>query len=79
MIPIIALVVAPLVIFLIFVAPVWLILHYRSKKQLSQGLTEQETKELLLLAKTAEKMSQRILTLEKILDSEQSDWRTKYD
>jgi len=79
MIPIIALVVAPLVIFLIFVAPVWLILHYRSKKQLSQGLTEQETKELLLLAKTAEKMSQRIQTLEKILDSEQSDWRTKYD
>lgn len=36
---IVALILAPLIIFLIFVAPIWLILHYRSKKQVSQGLS----------------------------------------
>ena len=36
----VALILAPLIIFLIFVAPIWLILHYRSKKQVNQGLTE---------------------------------------
>ena len=35
----VALILAPLIIFLIFVAPIWLILHYRSKKQVNQGLT----------------------------------------
>ena len=34
---IIAMLVMPLVIFMIFVAPIWLILHYRSKKQVNQG------------------------------------------
>ena len=32
---IIAMLVMPLVIFMIFVAPIWLILHYRSKKQVN--------------------------------------------
>ena len=39
---IVALILAPLIIFLIFVAPIWLILHYRSKKQVSQGLSAEE-------------------------------------
>ncbi|TMO90876.1 envelope stress response membrane protein PspB, partial [Pseudoalteromonas sp. S3178] len=33
---------APLIIFMVIVAPLWLILHYRSKKQVSQGLSEHE-------------------------------------
>ncbi len=37
---------APLIIFMIFVAPIWLILHYRSKRQVSQGLTEQSSNSL---------------------------------
>ncbi len=34
----IAMLVMPLVVFSIFVAPIWLILHYRSKKQVNQGI-----------------------------------------
>ena len=47
---IVALILAPLIIFLIFVAPIWLILHYRSKKQVSQGLSAEEQVALQELA-----------------------------
>ena len=39
---VIGIIVAPIIIFMIFVAPIWLIMHYRSKKQMNQGLTEAE-------------------------------------
>ncbi len=74
---IVALVTAPLIIFLIFVAPIWLILHYRSKKQVNQGLTSEEYASLQELADKAEKMSDRIKTLEAILDSEAPEWRNR--
>ena len=67
----------PIVIFLIFVAPLWLILHYRSKKQVSQGLSEHEHRQLTELANKAEKMADRINTLETLLDQESPQWRTK--
>ncbi len=74
---IVALVIAPLIIFMIFVAPIWLILHYRSKKQVNQGLTAEEYASLQELADKAEKMSDRIKTLEAILDSESPEWRNR--
>lgn len=74
---IVALVIAPLIIFMIFVAPIWLLLHYRSKKQVNQGLTAEEHASLQQLADKAEKMSERIQTLEAILDSEAPQWRNR--
>lgn len=74
---IIAMLVMPLVIFKIFVAPIWLILHYRSKKQVNQGLSVEEQASLQSLAEQAEKMSDRIQTLEAILDSEAPEWRNR--
>ena len=74
---IIAMLVMPLVIFMIFVAPIWLILHYRSKKQVNQGLSAEEQASLQSLAEQAEKMSDRIQTLEAILDSEALEWRNR--
>jgi|TARA_R110000868_G_scaffold308064_4_gene569670 phage shock protein B len=73
----IGIIVAPIVIFLIFVAPIWLILHYRSKKQMNQGLTQDEYATLQDLADRAEKMADRIHTLESILDAEAPEWRNK--
>lgn len=66
---------APIIIFLIIVAPIWLILHYRSKRQVSQGLTEEEYSQLNELIGRADKMAKRIDTLEAILDSEAPQWR----
>ena len=51
---VIGIIVAPIIIFMIFVAPIWLIMHYRSKKQMSQGLTEAEYGTLQELADRAE-------------------------
>lgn len=68
---------APIIIFMIFVAPIWLILHYRSKKHVSQGLSSQEQAALKEMSIKAEAMSERIETLEAILDKEAPDWRQK--
>jgi len=67
----------PLILFLTIVAPIWLVLHYRSKKQISQGLTEEEYQQLSELSELADKMADRIKTLEAILDAESPDWRNK--
>ncbi|AOT09419.1 MULTISPECIES: envelope stress response membrane protein PspB [Pseudoalteromonas] len=69
--------VAPIIIFMIVVAPLWLILHYKSKKQVSQGLSEHEHRQLIELANKAEKMAERVETLEALLDQESPDWRRK--
>ncbi|MEP7706181.1 envelope stress response membrane protein PspB [Paraglaciecola sp. 25GB23A] len=74
---IVGIIIAPIIIFMIFVAPIWLILHYRSKKQMNQGLSQDEYATLQELADRAEKMADRIHTLESILDAEAPQWRSK--
>ncbi len=74
---IIALLVTPLILFMIFVAPVWLILHYRSKKQVNKGLSEDERTQLNMMAEKVEKMRERVKTLERILDSDSPNWRSQ--
>lgn len=69
--------IAPILLFLLLVAPIWLFLHYRSKRQVGQGLTEEEYRQLNQLGQQAETMSERIRTLEAILDDEAPDWRRK--
>jgi len=67
----------PTIIFMLIVAPIWLILHYKSKKQVNQGLTEDEYGSLQELSNKAEAMAERIQTLEAILDAEAPEWRSK--
>ena len=74
---IIGIIIAPIIIFMVIVAPIWLILPYRSKKQISQGLSDEEYATLQGLADRAEKMADRIHTLESILDAEAPQWRNK--
>jgi len=70
-------IVAPVIIFMIVVAPIWLVLHYKSKRQISQGFSEEEYIQLSELSELADKMTDRIKTLEAILDAETPDWRNK--
>ena len=70
-------VIAPLVIFLVFVAPLWIILHYRSLATSKNGLTTGERAELEEMVDVANKMAARIETLEAILDVESPEWREK--
>jgi phage shock protein B len=74
---ILSLLVAPFVIFCIFVAPLWLILHYRNKGATSPELAAEDRQLVEELLANAEKMEDRIKTLESILDHENPDWREK--
>jgi len=67
----------PVIIFMLLVAPIWLVLHYRSKRQISQGFSEEEYTQLSDLSELADKMTDRIKTLEAILDAETPEWRSK--
>ncbi len=67
----------PVVLFVLFVAPVWLVLHYRSKRQAGASLSEDESRELEQLADQADRMLDRIETLESILDVEAPGWRER--
>ncbi|MBU1436381.1 envelope stress response membrane protein PspB [Paraglaciecola sp.] len=69
----------PLILFMIFVAPIWVIMHYRSKRKISEGLSETELNQLNDLSNRAEKMADRIKTLEAILDAESPNWRRDHD
>jgi len=71
------LIMVPVIIFMLLVAPIWLVLHYRSKRQISQGFSEEEYTQLSDLSELADKMTDRIKTLEAILDAETPEWRSK--
>ena len=73
----VGLLVLPLVLFLIFVAPTWLFLHYRSKRRAEAALSDDERVELERLTTAAGQMSERIETLESILDERTPDWRSR--
>ncbi len=67
----------PVVVFLVVVAPLWIILHYKSKANTVNGLSVNERAELDEMIEVANKMAARIETLESILDAESPDWREK--
>ena len=67
----------PLVVFLVVVAPVWIVFHYRAKANAASGLTNRERAELNEMIEVANKMAERIETLEAILDVESPGWRDK--
>lgn len=69
------LIAAPVILFMLFVAPIWVIMHYRSQRKINQGLSEDELTQLQQLARQAEQMRERIQTLEAILDAESPQWR----
>ncbi|HCE3739028.1 envelope stress response membrane protein PspB [Vibrio parahaemolyticus] len=71
--------VGPVIVFLIFVAPLWLFLHYRSKRKTDSALSSQDLERLQVLSERAEAMQSRVDTLERILDAESPTWRRKYE
>ncbi|MDF3829009.1 MULTISPECIES: envelope stress response membrane protein PspB [unclassified Pseudocitrobacter] len=66
----------PLTLFVLFVLPVWIWLHYSSRSR-SSGLTQNEQQRLLRLTDDAQRMRERIQALEAILDAEHPNWRDK--
>ena len=67
---------APLIVFLVVVVPVWLFLHYRSKRtSTAPGDSVAVDGEVAELWQTTRRMEERIRTLERILDADTPNWR----
>ena len=66
-----------LIVFFIFVAPLWLVLHYRSQKQTSKDFSDKDQEQLQALLKRTEQLQKRIGSLEEILDTEAPQWRER--
>ncbi len=62
----------PLTIFVLFVLPIWLWLHYSNRSGRSD-----EQQRLAQLADEAKRMRERIQALESILDAEHPNWRDR--
>lgn len=65
----------PLTLFVLFVLPIWLWLHYGNHQQNDQLLPTQELQSLSQLNEQAQRMQQRIGSLEAMLDVEHPNWR----
>jgi phage shock protein B len=73
----------PLIIFLIIVAPLWICFHYVTKwKQMKQagageGQTVVELKDLRRMREIADRLEERIQSLERILNADNPQWRAR--
>ena len=65
----------PTILFLTVVMPIWLTMHYRSVNRSARGLNEGDREVIEEMLVTVDTMSERIQTLESILDVEHPDWR----
>ena len=67
----------PLILFLVIVAPLWLLLHYINRWRSTKTLSAEDERMLADLWQSAKRMESRIETLETILDAETPDWRER--
>jgi phage shock protein B len=60
----------PLILFLVIVAPIWIIAHYVTRWRLAKTLSPEDEKQFAELWRMAERMEERIDSIERILESE---------
>ncbi|MHA7817149.1 MAG: envelope stress response membrane protein PspB [Pseudohaliea sp.] len=65
----------PTVLFMVVVAPIWIVMHYRSVNRSSRSLNEEDRRRIEDMLVTVDRLTERIGTLESILDDEHPDWR----
>ena len=67
----------PAVLFMVIVAPLWLIFHYVTvwKTQRNAGRADQGA--MNAMSETARRVENRVAALEKLLDAEAPGWRSK--
>ena len=65
----------PMVLFMVIVAPTWIVMHYRSVNRSSSQLSEEDQQALEDLLVAVDQMAERIDSLELILEADHPDWR----
>jgi phage shock protein B len=69
----------PTILFLTVVVPIWLTMHYRSVNRSSRSLTNEDQHTIEHMLVTVDKLSDRIQSLESILDADHPDWRAQQE
>ena len=65
----------PTILFLVVVAPMWITMHYRSVNRSSRSLNSEDRESIEHMLVTVDKLTDRIGTLESLLDVDHTDWR----
>ena len=65
----------PTILFLVVVAPLWITMHYRSVSRSSRSLNLEDKESIDHMLETVDKLTERIATLESILDADHPHWR----
>ncbi len=69
----------PTILFMVIVAPMWITMHYRSVSRSSRSLSQEDRESIEHMLETVDKLTERIGTLESILDADHPDWRQQAD
>ena len=67
----------PMIVFLTIVVPIWITLHYRSLNNSSRALSDDDRESLEEMLETVDRMTDRIVNLEAILDADRPNGRNE--
>jgi phage shock protein B len=62
---------------LIVVAPIWIVAHYVTQWRAARSLSREDERALGEMWETAQKLQERIDTLERVLDAQAPGWRAR--
>lgn len=65
----------PMVLFLVIVAPIWIVMHYRSVNRSSRSLSDDDRESIDTMLVTVDKLNERIVSLEAILEADHPNWK----
>jgi phage shock protein B len=65
----------PTILFMVVVMPIWLTMHYRSVNRSSRSLSDEDRESIEQMLETVDRLTERIVTLESILEADHPDWR----
>lgn len=67
------------ILLIVVVIPLWLIFHYVTKWKAMKGFTPEDEASLGDLRTSADRLEDRLRTMERIMDDEVPDWRSRYN
>jgi len=70
---------AVLIVLIVILGPIWVTFHYVSKGRAGRQLNAADAAALDQMTATAQRLEQRVATLERILDAETPAWRGNFE
>ncbi len=67
------------ILLVVVVMPLWIIFHYVTKWKAMKGLTAEDEESFTDLRRASDRLEERLRSMERILDTEVPDWRSRHD